>query len=125
MQLHGVRVLVAEDEPVQAFDIRDLLTALGAEVIGPARTVEKALELATNDDFDCAVLDVKLKDGDIDPVARLIERQGKGIVFLTAYGANHLHEECPSAPIVSKPYLEPHLTKAVITVCRRSAGKAA
>ena len=123
MELHGVRVLVAEDEPMQAFDIGNLLTTLGAEVIGPARSVEKAYELATKEDFDCAVLDVKLKDGDIDPVARIIEHQGKGIVFLTAYGANHLHEECRSAPIVSKPYLEANLIKAVITVCRRSVGK--
>ena len=91
--LQGFVILVVEDDSIQALSLGDLLLSSGAEVIGPAKTLQQALDLATNEDFNCAVLDVKLGDKCIDPVARLIDHRGKGIVFLTACDAKRVHEE--------------------------------
>ena len=59
--LHGKRVLVVEDDALAAFDIMKTLREAGAEILVPAMSLARALEFAT-EDFDCAVLDVVLRD---------------------------------------------------------------
>ena len=43
--LDGMRILLIEDEPLVAMELEAQLTSLGAEVIGPAGTVERARQL--------------------------------------------------------------------------------
>ena len=44
-ELSGLRVLVVEDEALIAMALEDILLDLGCTVIGPASTVETALDL--------------------------------------------------------------------------------
>ena len=44
--LQGKRILVVEDEPLVCMLLEDMLADLGMEVIGPARHLQDALELA-------------------------------------------------------------------------------
>lgn len=46
MRLAATRILVAEDDPIQALELNLLLENAGAEVIGPAETAGGALALA-------------------------------------------------------------------------------
>jgi len=78
--LQGYRVLVVEDEPVIAFYIVDALLMAGAEDLEPALSLERAIELAHAEHFDCAVLDVMLRDGFVFRAARLLRHQGAGLV---------------------------------------------
>ncbi|MGA7326444.1 MAG: response regulator [Rhodomicrobium sp.] len=123
--LHKFVILVAEDDYLQALAIEELLSAAGAKVVGPATTLEKAVALATQEHFNCAVLDVRLKDEDIDVVAMVIEEQGKGFVFITGSEPIPLLRKWPSAQVVSKPYSEPELIEAIKIACKGSARKAA
>jgi DNA-binding response OmpR family regulator len=82
--LKDARVLVAEDEPLLAYDIVTILMKAGAAVIGPAFSAERALELAKAEQLTCGVLDARLRDGLVFPAACVLRQKGAGIVFYTA-----------------------------------------
>jgi DNA-binding response OmpR family regulator len=79
--LSGIRVLVVEDEAVIALDLKAILEEAGATVIGPARTLLAATELAANGNLAVAILDVQLGDG--FPVARLLADRDIPFLFHT------------------------------------------
>ena len=62
--LKGKRILVVEDEALIAVMVEDMLADLGSLVVGPAATIEAALELARREAIDAAILDVNVR-GDI------------------------------------------------------------
>jgi len=102
--LLGVRILVAEDDPLVAFDIMGVLLKAGADVLGPAMSVERALELARTEILDCGVLDVVLRDGTVFPVAQILKDRGGGIVFYTGQAnPENLKERWPEAEVLPKP----------------------
>jgi CheY-like chemotaxis protein len=82
----GRRVLVVEDEYLLAKGILDEFAKLGVETIGPANTVERALELVEHGGhLDGAVLDVKVRDDMVFPVADALRARGVPFVFATGY----------------------------------------
>ena len=91
---HGVslrdrRVLVAEDETIVALELRELLTRLGCQVVGPAGSLAEALELAALDaeqPIDLCVLDVNLQGEISYPVADLLGKRGVPVIYTTGYG---------------------------------------
>jgi DNA-binding response OmpR family regulator len=75
MKLEGVPILVVEDDPFIAMDIRQTLESAGALVVGPAYNLADALHVAEVANLRAAVLDLRLERGDTLPVAtRLFER---------------------------------------------------
>lgn len=110
--LDGYRIFVAEDESLLLLDITLLLKMAGADVIGSS-SIRNALLLGTPEAFDCAVLDVRFPDGDIDPVAHLMQRAGKGLIFITAHEAPRLRKNWPLARVITKPFSERGLLCAV------------
>ena len=118
----AIEVFVAEDESL--LDIVHLLTMAGADIIGSA-SIRSALFLAVPEAFDCAVLDVHFPDGDIDPVARLMQRAGKRLIFVTGYETSRLRKKWPLADVIAKPFSERGLLRAVCACKqdRMSAGR--
>jgi CheY-like chemotaxis protein len=81
------QVLIVEDERIVAADLESTLRSLGYRVIGIASSSDRAIELATQNVPDIALMDIRIKgavDG-IETAALLRERFGTPIVFLTAY----------------------------------------
>jgi CheY-like chemotaxis protein len=110
--LTGKRILIVEDEFVVAAMAEDMLTELGATVIGPANTIAAGLCLVETDMIDAAVLDVNMDGNRIDPVAEALSARSIPIVFATGYGDSALgcaHE----APILDKPYTQEQLANAL------------
>ncbi len=121
--LLNARVLVAEDDPLIAFDIMGVLLKAGADVLGPAMSVERALELAQTEKLDCAVLDVMLRDGLVFPAAQILKYEGAGIVFYTGQiKPENLRQLWPEAEVLIKPAPLPLLLQAVIAACRKRGG---
>jgi DNA-binding response OmpR family regulator len=117
--LHGCRILVAEDNALLVLDIADALSEAGAEIVGPAVSVQRAVFLVGSEPLDGGVLDVTLKGGDVFPVARLLTEQGKGIVFVTGMqDISALEKEWPNAKVLTKPSLPRDLIQATVAVCR-------
>lgn len=80
------RILVVEDEAVMALDVRHRLGRLGYEVVGVAATGEQSLEMVEELEPDLVVMDIMLAgalDG-VEAAARIRERYGTPVVFLTA-----------------------------------------
>ena len=105
--LHGLRVLVVEDDWILADDIARLLSREGAAVVGPAGSVEAATRLAAAEDgLHAAVLDVKLRDGDVYDLARRLDARGVRLLFVSGWepeaAPSDLHHcarlEKPAAP---------------------------
>ena len=84
--LAGRRVLLVEDEYFIAMEMADTFEHAGAEVVGPAASVQQALELlATTERLDGAVLDMNLGGEMALPVADALNARGIPFVFATGY----------------------------------------
>ena len=112
------QVLVAEDDAIIAFDIVKSLLAAGADVVGPAICVERAIELAEAETVDCAILDIRFGDGLIFPAALVLRQKGARIIFCTAYSdLESLRRDWPESYIVAKPVMPKLLLEAVAACC--------
>ena len=123
-KLAGLRVMVVEDEALVAMLTCDTLEDLGCQVLGPFATAEKALGSLQSNPVDMAVLDVNLGDGQTSgPVASALAAASTPFLFTTGYGSSSMLGEFPQAPIVTKPFTETQLEKALndLIAMQRSA----
>ncbi|MBY0329969.1 MAG: response regulator [Acetobacteraceae bacterium] len=107
--LRGKRILVVEDEALVAMLMEDGLADAGAEVVGPASSVEQALELvewaaARTGGLDAAVLDINLQGTVVAPVADRLAALGVPIIFATGYGKGVDRGAHGAAPLLTKPF---------------------
>jgi CheY-like chemotaxis protein len=109
--LAGKRILLVEDEFIIAAMAEDMLTGLGATVIGPASTIATALRLAESDRIDAAVLDVNMDGDRIDPVAEALGARSIPVIFARgtapAPWAAHRTRWSSTSPIRRKSLLPP------------------
>jgi DNA-binding NtrC family response regulator len=82
--LAGYRVLVVEDEPLVAEDLKALLAEAEGEPVGPASSVREAQHLIKDGPaVDAALLDVNLRDGPVTPVLEALSARGVPTVVYT------------------------------------------
>ncbi|CAO4155252.1 hypothetical protein LPLAFNJD_LOCUS4398 [Methylorubrum aminovorans] len=81
----GCCVLLLEDDYLIANAMDTEFEALRAQVIGPAASVEVALELIAANEHDAAVLDINLHEVMSYPVAEALLARGIPFVFATGY----------------------------------------
>ncbi len=112
--LAGKRVLVIEDEAIIAGMIEDMLTDLGAIVVGPAGTLAKALELASREAIDAAMLDVNIRSERVDPVVETLRSRGVPFVLATGYGAAAA-AGMDGVLVIEKPFTQDRLESALTT----------
>lgn len=110
--LSGMRILVVEDEFVVGLMLEEMLSDLGATVIGPVPSLAKGLSLAETEAVDAAVLDVNLNGERVEPLAKILSERGTPLVFATGYGegsiCNNLH-----GTVLEKPCTQERLAAAV------------
>lgn len=119
--LEGLRVLVVEDEMLVAMAIEEMLERFGCTVVGVEARVRRALEFASRESVDAAVLDVNLAGEKVFPVAEALARRGVPFVFSTGYGAAGVDADFPGAPVLQKPYPEEALARALAEAVGRTA----
>jgi DNA-binding NtrC family response regulator len=105
-------VLVVEDEYIIAADLAASLEEAGVEVVGPAGSVNEALELIKRDGkrLICAVLDVNVGSQRVYPVADALIALGVPFVFTTGYDVIGIQPEYARAPRLEKPVDKGSLT---------------
>src|SRR5215212_10280741 len=102
--LSGKRILVAEDECLIAMDLADMFETAGANVIGPASTVDETLKLIMSQELDRAFLDFNLADGEVTPVLELLASKGIPMVVYTGRGVpKELSLQHPELTVLHKP----------------------
>ncbi|MDU8502120.1 response regulator [Pseudomonas syringae] len=110
------RVYIVEDEALVAMLIEDMVTELGHEVVGMARSLGEALLAAPDIQCDIALLDINLNGQRSFPVAQALAERGIPFLFASGYGAAGLEEGFLDRPILSKPFSISQLEKT-IQVC--------
>ena len=106
------RLLVVEDESLIALELCQGLVALGWEIVGPAATVDEALDMIEGPDgIDAAVLDVNLGGSLVYPLAERLQSLGVPFVFCTGYQHLDDHRNFASSPVVRKPVEITHLDR--------------
>lgn len=108
----GLRILLVEDEAMLSLLMREMLSELGCRVVATAARIEAALKLASEAQFDLAVLDVNIGGVRIDPVADAITARGLPVLFVTGYGADFGGRRWPG-PVLNKPYRIGELRQAI------------
>jgi DNA-binding response OmpR family regulator len=102
--LKGFRVLVAEDEAIIAFELEAFLTEAGAIVIGPSYNLDDAMDHADGDELSAAVLDIRLGEENIAPVARRLTERGIPFLFYSGQvDTDPILAEWPNSVLISKP----------------------
>jgi DNA-binding response OmpR family regulator len=120
-ELSGQRVLVVEDEFLIASYLGDALREVGAEIIGPATTLQEALLLARTKEPDCAVLDVNLNGDLVFPVADALAERGVPFVFLTGYTEESIPTRYVKIPRYEKPFKHTTLMQGLARLLVRAS----
>jgi len=98
------RVFVVEDEYLIRMLLEDMLADLGFEIAAATGTIAEATDLASNGQFDIAILDVNVDGKEIYPVADILAKRGLPFVFVTGYGEGSLAERYRDRPALQKPF---------------------
>jgi CheY-like chemotaxis protein len=105
VEVPGRRVLIAEDEYLVARRMVEEFAKLGVETIGPASTVKRALDLVGHSGpLDAAVLDIKLRNEMIFPVADALRARGVPFVFTTGYSQKIIPDRYKDVVRYEKPF---------------------
>ena len=100
-------VLIIEDEPIIAMDLKEIVEGLGHNVVGIAATHTTALELAESHNADLVLADIQLADGSsgIDAVRDILAVHEMPVVFVTAFPERLLTGERPEPTfLITKPF---------------------
>ena len=101
--LQGKRILLVEDEAIIAMMLEDMVVKINGTTVGPATNLLDGMEMARSENFDAAVLDVNLGDGDSSAIADLLA--GRQIPFILATGYGATTSNTHNAPVLQKPYM--------------------
>jgi CheY-like chemotaxis protein len=112
--LHGLKVLVVEDDAVIAFDLEATLRGFGCEVLSVVPSATDALEALRAERPDAALLDLSLADGRATPVAEALVAAGVPFALVTGYDGSRIGEPVlRAAPHLDKPYGRAALREAL------------
>lgn len=110
-------VLIIEDEPLIAHDLRSIVEELGHSVVGIARTRREAISTTEIQKPGLILADIQLADGSsgLDAVNEILGTLSTPVIFVTAYPERFLTGAPPEpAFLVTKPFSVDSL-KAVIS----------
>jgi CheY-like chemotaxis protein len=120
-ELNGLRILVVEDEAAISLLLEDMLLDFGCELVGPAARLSSALDIASRETIDLAILDVNVAGEPIYPVAEALAERGVPFVFSTGYGSAGIKDAFRDRPVLQKPFAQ-HDLKQKLLSARRSSG---
>jgi DNA-binding response OmpR family regulator len=110
-----------EDEAMIALDLAELMSEHGAEIVGPAGSVEEAFRAIEGRNIHAALLDVTLSEGHpVSVLASALVAWDVPIVFLTGTDLDSLPVEHRSCPTIQKPYDSRTVVNMLATILGRS-----
>lgn len=102
--LNGLAILIAEDQPLVALDLSQVVENFGGTVVGPVASVAEAMKCVAEHRVAGAILDANLIDRDVTPLAILLIARGTPFVLYTGTGLpDELAHAHPDLPIIMKP----------------------
>jgi CheY-like chemotaxis protein len=110
-------ILVIEDEPLIAMDLKDVVEKLGHRVTGTARTHREALAAFSAHRPGLILADIQLADGSsgLNAVNEILTSFDIPVIFITAFPERLLTGERPEPTfLITKPF-DPGMVKAVVS----------
>ena len=101
--LHGMRVLVVEDEYYMADDLVRALEAAGATPVGPFGSIREAQDAVERNGIDAAVLDLNLHGARSDSLAMQLDDAKVPILIVSGYSDDGLPAELRHIRRLEKP----------------------
>ncbi len=111
--LQGLRVMVVEDDYYLATDSCEWLEEAGAQIIGPAGTMDEVERLLAADRPDVVLLDINLGGGPAYELPRMLGGSHLPFLFATGYDRAVIPPEFKNVPRLEKPYQPDTLIAAV------------
>jgi CheY-like chemotaxis protein len=127
MSLAAAKVLIIEDEPVIALELKSIVESLGHNVVGTADREKEAVAIADRASPNLVLADIQLRgeDSGIEAVRRILERHEVPVIFITAYPERLLTGKGVEPTfIISKPY-DPSMVRAAVSQALHVAAAAA
>lgn len=120
-------VLLVEDEMFVALDLQMTLEDDGWYVSGPFASSRDAVQYLDTNTADCAILDVRLTDGDVFPVADRLRDAGIPFVFHSGHAdPTRLEQLYPGSVVCQKPCHPDALVKKLTgLIATKSSNQAA
>jgi DNA-binding response OmpR family regulator len=119
--LHDMKVLIVEDDYLQACLGAMTLEESGANILGPVPTMEDARELLNLVPPDCVVLDLKLRDDFAFLFAEELRRLEVPTVLATGYDVSVFPLQSDAKHCLLKPFSDADLVEAVRVAVRGAA----
>ena len=119
-----LRILIVEDDRISSKDLQRTLERQGHTVVGISESGETALELASTESPDLALIDIRLR-GEIDGIeaAKTLHDRGEvPVVFLTGYSSDEVFErarEVHPAGYLRKPFSDGELSACLAAAMDR------
>lgn len=109
----GMRVLVVEDDFLNAMAMKQALETCGVLVVGPVGVEREALAMVEREPPDGAFLDINLGSTTSFGIATALGERGVPFAFVTGYADKPVPAHLQHAPRLIKP-VKHHELKAVI-----------
>jgi CheY-like chemotaxis protein len=121
--LRGRSILIVEDDCVTAMDLAETLSAAGAQIVGPAGTIESALELLRpGPQLDIALLDVEVDGSFVFDIADELVKRDVPIIFTTGYERSEIPPRFHAARHCEKPVGIAAIARALSEELARGSG---
>lgn len=122
----GIRsVLIVEDEMIVAMLIEDLMRELGVVDVHVCPDAASALQIVETCTIDCAILDLRVRDGSSTPVADALAAKAIPFVFASGSDSGALEDRYAGHPMIGKPFLDDDLKLIVLDTWSLSRGERA
>lgn len=118
--LEDLSLLIVEDELVIAFGIEKTFRKAGARNVTIARTMEEAWAAVKAQEFDAALLDIRLPDGHSFPLALKLFSQGMPVVMHSGHAAIYHSAKLPGIIFCPKPATPDEIIDSVLKAQRLS-----
>ena len=113
MDSRPARILIVEDNVIQAMDLAAPLEDAGYDIVGPAPCLSRALELIRTSEIDAALLDIGLEHSTSYPAAEALMQLGVPFAFLSGFEAQELRPDFEKHTLIDKPVAPAKLRRAV------------
>ena len=122
--LRGARVLVVEDDALLLMELESILQDAGAEIVACCRNVTDGLTAVEQKPLAAAILDVRIGQGTIAPIARRLSNCGTPFLCYTGQVENDpALAEWSDHTVLTKPARPAAIVAAVVHLLEHSCAE--
>ena len=113
LPLQGCKLLIVEDDALNAQLLTFQLEDEGIEFIGPAASVAAAIDLHNRHSPDLVLLDYRVQGGTVEPVMEMLVAKGTPFVLATGAVPDQFNSRFPQVQVLIKPFTAKDLIAAL------------